>query len=918
MAIKRWVKGGLRTGLLLGASYLPHAAAQTQPPVITPPQGVIQPAEAEKRNVILKAKEEYPDLTLLEIMHGAAQDYAKIARALDLEPGSTHTELVKQDFAAQEIFQNISLKELDLSNNTSVNSGLEAVWTEKLDELTRKYAIQFRDEGLTYGQAMQRVAGSTALQDKLDFSFLESMKGYGNPALTEQVNAVPMKLLYDEKGEYSPDSMAKDFIPKLPLTVAMHPTMSKELKYYLSPFHQKALPVVQAFFRTNMPGLEEKEPLQSYLNKHNMDYFLSPLLVGNGPEIVRIQKEYADTVVAAKIEMARECIQQWGKSDITVLKLFEGLHENHPVRDTLAAYPPFRLAKELSALNQDTAKKFLEPKQLSLLHKLDVPVKELIKGDKLLLDVINGWSWAISNGLKDEKLIDFKFADNKSDARNQFYFNIKTAIIDVEPNLDALFYGAKNGNEKCKRALEETRLKDVLVEDSLYLDPGKIASFVEKTFPAVERAALAIKRPNGWEKLKAPGSDTTIIPHSFSMQHNARLKTNTSTNTAEMTEEQRAILRYAMTQYSRFLPIEFPEVNTLPSQQGNATGILFHNGTLPQDWAGVAYGFGTSHLDVVVDMKKADHERNKLELLDTYLHELAHAVGLNHPHDAGEKLPGTRNDAVPGINKLHSIVSYTRLPGVHHTTASTADVHALREMLGARLVNTGNTTYTLREHGTIEEILKNPHSNTVWTGFAQTLVDDGGTNYLDARQVKDTLNLDMSAPVNKDIIKNTHLGMVGTMHHVTAGYGVIIGNEQNNRIETTQGGIIDGKKGDDTLVSGHKGTRMHGGEGNDTFQIQAGHGKDAIEDYQPGHDKIVSPNGTSEICAVKKDGNNVQLLFYNKEGNVLKTVNLTSDQPIEKPGEITVQDVNGKTQSLTQRGFSSRINPSKRGTLPAR
>jgi hypothetical protein len=178
------------------------------------------------------------------------------------------------------------------------------------------------------------------------------------------------------------------------------------------------------------------------------------------------------------------------------------------------------------------------------------------------------------------------------------------------------------------------------------------------------------------------------------------------------------------------------------------------------------------------------------------LHELAHALGLQHPLTESDTSGATvlLNSLSTTTNTLMLDISASSSGGVWPTWYGGFDLQALRALYGTRSFGTANDVYALADGSANMSIL-----------------DDGGIDTLDASNVSISAAIDLrpgktssigldtdgTSKFNNVAISNsTYIeNVVGTLYD-----DVIIGNLQNNLITYTGGNdFVDGKEGVDIL-----------------------------------------------------------------------------------------------------------------------
>lgn len=266
--------------------------------------------------------------------------------------------------------------------------------------------------------------------------------------------------------------------------------------------------------------------------------------------------------------------------------------------------------------------------------------------------------------------------------------------------------------------------------------------------------------------------------------------------------------------------------------------------------------------------------------LQTYIHEIGHALGLGHPGPYNRDEP--TNYFVETIS-FHDSWQLSVMSYIDQTenlliqgdkafllTPMIADIMAIHELYGVPdSVNGGNTRYGYKpDTGTyLDELFG------IWMGWDQpfvvslalTIYDTGGTDWLDMRTdlYDQVIDLTPGAPNSVyGITNNIIIAHDTVIENMFAGYGddVIFGNDANNRLYGGYAGddVIFGDGGDDTLwgysgddwLRGDRGNdRLVGGSGNDylvgglgedKFYFMSGDGSytDTIFDFHSGEDKI--------------------------------------------------------------------------------
>ena len=192
---------------------------------------------------------------------------------------------------------------------------------------------------------------------------------------------------------------------------------------------------------------------------------------------------------------------------------------------------------------------------------------------------------------------------------------------------------------------------------------------------------------------------------------------------------------------------------------------------------------------------------------DTYktiLHELGHALGLEHPHE-GDTLPADE------MNRKYTVMSYSEHPetgGIEPSTLMLYDIAALQHLYGADTTATaGDDVYDLSN--LVDTVL------TIW--------DSGGHDVLDASASTHRVVLDLNAGAFST--SGTAYGWYPVTDNVALAYGTVI--------EEARGGA-----GNDVLVASGADNVLTGGAGADLYAFGAATGNDLITDFEDGLDRI--------------------------------------------------------------------------------
>ncbi len=243
------------------------------------------------------------------------------------------------------------------------------------------------------------------------------------------------------------------------------------------------------------------------------------------------------------------------------------------------------------------------------------------------------------------------------------------------------------------------------------------------------------------------------------------------------------------------------------------------------------------------------------------LHEIGHALGLEHPHEPG-RLGATLPRALDHLG--FSVMSYRPYPGADPNrpfrgedfpaTPMPGDIAAVRYLYGAAPVAAPGDTLYRFEPG-----------RPIW----RTLVDTDGIDTIDCSALPEPVRLDLRpgawsvvgppADTGGPAQKRTLAVAPGTVIENAIGTergDRLIGNDADNRLEGRGGDDrLHGGAGDDVLVPGPGKDRLFGGPGLDValfdgaaadFSIRIRGDRVIVHDLRPG-----SPEGRNRLQEVE-------------------------------------------------------------------
>lgn len=235
----------------------------------------------------------------------------------------------------------------------------------------------------------------------------------------------------------------------------------------------------------------------------------------------------------------------------------------------------------------------------------------------------------------------------------------------------------------------------------------------------------------------------------------------------------------------------------------------------------------------------------------TTLHEIGHALGLDHPGPYNGSADYGRDAVYSQDTRQYTVMSYfdagsdgsgVNYGGVSAQTPLLHDVMAIQAIYGADMTTrAGDTTYGF--HSTADRVVYDFTLNQkpvlcIWDAGGDDTLDLSGSS---AHQVLDLREGHFSSVMG--MTGNVSIAYGCTIENAIGGTGAdqIIGNGVAN---TLLGGAGDdslyGLEGNDLLVGGTGDDLEAGGQGRDAFYFgNAADGTDVISDFELGTDQVV-------------------------------------------------------------------------------
>jgi len=364
-----------------------------------------------------------------------------------------------------------------------------------------------------------------------------------------------------------------------------------------------------------------------------------------------------------------------------------------------------------------------------------------------------------------------------------------------------------------------------------------------------------------------------VLTYSFVTTASAGLYEGPESGIRELSPQIKNNIRNMLQEYDNLLPIELVEVSDRPPNFGQLR-FMFSDGPIQSSLDGnvFAYAYYPGDPNDITGTLAGDvHLTNNTSLVDfsggpgsfgyeVILHEIGHALGLQHPFDDnplvddGEPvLPGGRD------NNSNTVMTYNLFPGTYTgspaSTPMAYDIRALQLIYGASYFNDGDTVYRFDANNFI-----GPNESNGQNGVKQTIWDGGGIDTFDFSALQSTI-FGYYFDMNEGGYNTTQLALNGATYQnpfgtfttnsfgTTIGFGFelenLIGSQGDDEILGNNfSNNIVGAAGNDTIIAARGADILSGGSGSDIFILAPDDGgsspasADIITDFTDGQDRI--------------------------------------------------------------------------------
>lgn len=293
-----------------------------------------------------------------------------------------------------------------------------------------------------------------------------------------------------------------------------------------------------------------------------------------------------------------------------------------------------------------------------------------------------------------------------------------------------------------------------------------------------------------------------------------------------MNATQMAAVRAILNQYQAVSGLTFTEVTETSTTHGTIRFAEEAN-------AGTAYGYypysGEQGGDIWLNPTDYNNPLKGTYAYATFLHEIGHALGLDHGQDGTAALPYDHDSLEYSVMTYRSYVGagltgYTAAQGSYPQTLMIDDIAAIQYMYGANYTtNSGDTVYTWSAiTGEMSINGVGQGASTTSTIF-QSLWDGGGVDTYDFSNYSTNLTVDLN-PGGWTTTSSSQLATLGFGGQKARGNianAYLYNNNTASLIENAKGG-----SGNDTILGNQANNVLDGGSGSDT--LTGGLGNDTI------------------------------------------------------------------------------------------
>jgi hypothetical protein len=328
--------------------------------------------------------------------------------------------------------------------------------------------------------------------------------------------------------------------------------------------------------------------------------------------------------------------------------------------------------------------------------------------------------------------------------------------------------------------------------------------------------ALASGGDLRWNAGQALGSAATVS-YSFVMQ--APGSGPGASGFRAFSASERQVVRDLLASVEAITGLHFTEVTESGGSVGQMRfGVSQQAATRGLSWQPNQAGAGEQAGDIWMDVESMLALSPGTEGYAALLHEIGHALGLRHPRAAEGEQFAANLRAQDDRSALSAMSQTTSADGLFRADWGLLDVQALRYLYGSRAVHTGDDVYRL---------------GAAASGAQTTIVDDGGSDTIDASDLAAGVSIDLGAA------RLSSAGVTAAGINAVENLGIAIGTLIEHAVGSRFDDVLTGNALDNRLTGHHGNDWIDGGGGTDTavfagrradYEISTGFGKTFVRD----------------------------------------------------------------------------------------